>query len=202
MDLLTNEELKERIKKEADSKRSSVPLENLNLTIETSENGFKIGSLNCNGFPQRQASILLLICNGLTLDQCALFLNKSFSHVRRNINRVCMKLLGSDANGNADGTINSAIVRAFEWAYLFHDENTVFKMTHEEWNVLTQSISLEDEAIPDAASKVFVDGMNIEEAAVLAGIDANEMKEIVRSIELYLGELSETYYKSLNKSVY
>lgn len=196
MDVLSNEELQARVKQFTQSKNTIK--ESSNLSIEETEEGFKIDSLICTGFPKAQASILLLICNGLSRAQCASALNKSFSHVSRNVNSICLKLLGSNADGNPDGDISAAVLRAFNWAYLFHENISVFKANPYEWDLLMTHFKLAESPASEAVRLVFVEGKTINEAVIETGNDLKIVILAVRGLEQMLGQTLEIIHQTSN----
>lgn len=200
MELLSKEQLQARIKEVSRSKRTRKHCSH--LEIEETGDGFRIDTLVCTGLPKSESSVLLLICNGLTQDQCAAYLNKSSAHVSRIVRLICLKLLGSNADGNAEDSIAAAILRAFTWAYLYHENLSVFKATQAEWETFITNFIFEDASEAEAARLVFVEGRTIEEAASQSGIGQVEASLAVRTVEQYLGEGLEMIFKASNSQRY
>ncbi len=195
MDALSNEELRNRIKQIAQSERSVEKKKN--LIIEETEDGFRIDTLICTGFPKAEASTFLLLCYGLTREECASTLNKSVSAVSRNIHSICLKLLGSDESGDPDGNLNAAVVKAFNWAYLYHVNTSAFRATKQEWDLLITQFRFLEKSVCESSRLVFVEGMSIEAAVEVTCADLKKVNLAVRNIEQIIGQSLEKMERAL-----
>lgn len=166
------------------------------LTIEEVEGGFKIGDIVCTSVPKKEAVAILLAAHGLSNEQSGKKLNVGAATVSARIKQFRLRILGSNVDGNADGEMHFAIMKAFEFAYMYLENMSVFSIPQEYWDFMVMALNqdgLNKEEV-EVARRVFVEGQKIQEAAEGVGIDLDRASKAIRDAELRLGQGAEILF--------